>query len=66
MEERKELLKQLGWSEELIEKIYSPEYIPMTESMDSYFLVTPSETSSTSLSLVMWNPIISGGVRLPK
>jgi len=66
MEERKELLKQIGWSDELIEKICSPEYIPTTESLGSLYSITTSEISSTDLNLTLRNPTITSDVYLPK
>jgi len=66
MDEKKELLKKMGWSEELIEMIFSPEHISIIDSLDSHYVITPSETISTDLNLGIRNPIITSGIYLQK
>ncbi|MDO8715435.1 MAG: hypothetical protein Q7J73_01295 [Dehalococcoidales bacterium] len=65
MEEKNELLRQIGWSEELIKRICSPDVIPMADSSSvEEFVITQNEISSTVFNFSLRNPRIAGGIHL--
>lgn len=64
MEEKNELLRQIGWSEELIKRICSPSIIPMANSSVEEFVITRTEISSTVFNFSLRNPLMTSSIDL--
>jgi len=62
MDEKKELLRQIGWSEELIEKCLSPDDMPaLTLPQLENHPPIPSEQDVTDIFLKVDTPTITDG-----
>lgn len=65
MDEKKRLLKQIGWSDELIEKFLSPDQKPVIKLPQvEYHPLTASEQDSTDFFVSFDTPTISSGTNL--
>jgi hypothetical protein len=65
MDEKKELLRQIGWSEELIEKCLSPDNKPPLKLPQvEYHAPIASEQDVTSLFVSLDTPTITDGTNL--
>jgi hypothetical protein len=67
MEDKRELLKHIGWSDELIDKCLSGEIILEEKiSLTEYYVPTAFEQNTTNLIVNINTPIISDGTHLNK
>ena len=65
MEDKRTLLKQIGWSDELINECLSTETISDKNiSMEEYIVSTAFEQDTATLTVNIKTPIISDGTRL--
>ncbi len=65
MEEKKRLLKQLGWSDELIEKLMSPDQKPALKLPHvEYHPLIAAEHNSTNFFVSFDTPTIISGTNL--
>jgi len=65
MDEKKQLLRQIGWSEELIEKCLSPDNKPaLTLPQLEHHPLIPSEQDVTDIFLTIDTPTITDGTNL--
>ena len=61
----KQILRQIGWSDELIEKCLSPNNEPALKlSQDEYHVLIPSEQDVTNFIVSVDTPTISDGTHL--
>jgi hypothetical protein len=67
MEDKRTLLKQIGWSDELIEKCLSGKNILDNKiSLVEYYVPTAFEQDTTNLTVNIDNPTISDGTHLSR
>lgn len=65
MDDKKQILRQIGWSDELIEKCLSSNNKPALElSQVEYHVLVASEQDITNLVVSVDTPTISDGTRL--
>lgn len=65
MEDKELILKQIGWSEELINECLSRKSVSETKlSQADYFVPNAFEQDTTSLTVSIDTPTISDGTRL--
>jgi len=65
MDDKKQLLKQIGWSDELIEKCLSPDNNPASKlSQIEYHTLIASEQDVTNFVVTVDTPTISDGTHL--
>lgn len=65
MEDKKNLLRQLGWSEELIDKCMSGKSLQEKKiSLVDYYIPVAFEQDTTNLTVNIDTPIISDGTHL--
>lgn len=65
MDDKKQLLRQIGWSDELIEKCLSPDNKPALKlSQVEYHVLIASDQDVADLVVSVDTPTISDGTRL--
>lgn len=65
MDDKKQLLRQIGWSDELIEKCLSPnDKPPLKLPQVEYHALIPSEQDVTNFFVSVDTPTISDGTNL--
>ena len=65
MDDKKKLLKQIGWSDELIHKCLSPDdKPPLKLSQSQYRVLVPSQQDVANLVVTLDTPTIIDGTRL--
>lgn len=64
MEDKRQILSQIGWSDELIEKCLSPNKPILGFSQMEYHILSASEQDITNLVISVDAPIISDGTKL--
>ena len=65
MDEKKQLLKQIGWSDALIEEFLSPDQKPALKLPQvEYHALVASEQDTTNLFISFDTPTISSGTNL--
>lgn len=66
MDDKKELLKQIGWTDELIEKCLSPDIYTTVQRVSFNKMFVVSDRNITDFILTLDNSLISDGSQLTK